>query len=316
MIFIVKVSDSERLSDFHKIFMVIKIFDSMKRISIIVSVLAVLVSCQKAAPVVDDNTIIFEMSIPETKVAGGSFENGDKVSVWAVECKGEDAPELQIGGNFLNNEQLTYSGRKWVASRPVYWSENPCDFYAVYPYIKPTSVESFLYDIATDQNSEGDATTLGGFEASDLMIAKAERVSRGAGKVVLKFEHMMSKCIVNIIKGESFEGELPNDISVHIYNTVTTADVNIANCSVEKYALGSRKTITMKKVANTTFEAIVIPQNIERKTPLIEVSMGGIAYLLEYSLSFRPGYQHTINLTVNTSPDQEKFEIGFDISAQ
>ena len=40
--------------------------------------------------------------------------------------------------------------------------------------------------------------------------------------------------------------------------------------------------------------------------------MGGIAYLLEYSLSFRPGYHHTIDLTLNTSPDQEKIEIGID----
>ena len=120
---------------------------------------------------------------------------------------------------------------------------------------------------------------------------------------------------VNVLKGEKFEGELPDDIDVHIYNTATTADLNLANGSVEKYALGDRKTITMKKLSNEQFKAIVIPQNIERRTPLIEISMGGIAYLLEYSLSFRPGYQHTINLIVNTSPDQEKFEIAIDASS-
>ena len=79
--------------------------------------------------------------------------------------------------------------------------------------------------------------------------------------------------------------------------------------------MGNRKTITMKKLSNDKFEAIVIPQNIERRTPLIEITMGGIAYLLEYSLSFKPGYIHEINLTVNTSPDQEKFEIAIDASA-
>ena len=71
-------------------------------------------------------------------------------------------------------------------------------------------------------------------------------------------------------------------------------------------------TLRIHKLSNEQFKAIVIPQNIERRTPLIEISMGGIAYLLEYSLSFRPGYQHTINLIVNTSPDQEKFEIAID----
>ena len=35
MIFIVRVSDSERLSDFHKIFIIIKVFDSMKTFAIV-----------------------------------------------------------------------------------------------------------------------------------------------------------------------------------------------------------------------------------------------------------------------------------------
>ena len=40
--------------------------------------------------------------------------------------------------------------------------------------------------------------------------------------------------------------------------------------------------------------------------------MEGVAYLLNYSMSFRPGYQHTITITLNTSPDQEKIEISLD----
>ena len=272
-------------------------------------------SCQKEAPAnfQDDGQIRFEFGLPSTKATAEKFEAGDNVSVWAVEYTSEEAPELQIGGNFLNNEMLTYDGSKW-AGRTMYWSEKPCDFYAVYPHIRPTSVESFTFEIAADQNSPRTADALGGYEASDLLFAKAENVTRTDGKVSLKFRHMMSKCVVNVIKGEKFEGELPEDIAVHIYNTVTTADLNLANGSIEKYSLGNRNTITMKKVAADKFEAVVIPQNIERRTPLIEISMGGIAYLLEYSLSFKPGYQHTINLTVNTSPDQEKIEISIDAS--
>jgi hypothetical protein len=59
-------------------------------------------------------------------------------------------------------------------------------------------------------------------------------------------------------------------------------------------------------------DAIIVPQYIERRTPMIEITMGGIAYLLEYSISFRPGYQHTITVTLNTSPDQEKIDIAVD----
>lgn len=289
----------------------------MKKLSIIIASLAALVACQKEAPVTlqDDGQIRFEFGLPSTKATAENFEAGDQVSVWAVEYASEEAPELQIGGNFLNNEMLTYDGSAWNSSRNVYWSEKPCDFYAVYPYIRPNSVESYIFEIQADQNSPRTADALGGYEASDLLFAKAENVSRADGKVSLKFKHMMSKCIVNVVKGEKFEGELPEDIAVHIYNTVTTADLNLANGSIEKYALGNRNTITMKKLASDKFEAVVIPQNIERRTPLIEISMGGIAYLMEYSLSFKPGYQHTINLTVNTSPDQEKFEIAIDAGA-
>lgn len=266
-------------------------------------------SCQKEAPHQDNGQICFEMKLPAaTKVAGEAFEAGDMVSVWAVEYLTEEAPELQIGGNFLNNEKLTYSGSAWASSRKLYWSESACDFYALYPSFELASVDSHIFEIAADQNAEG------GYEASDLLVAKAEAVTKDAGKVSLQFKHVMSKCVVNVVKGEKFEGEFPDDIAVHIYNTATTADFNLANGSVEKYALSNRNTITMKKLSNKTFEAVVIPQNIERRTPLIEVSMGGIAYLLEYSLSFKPGYQHTINLTVNTSPDQEKFEIAIDAS--
>ena len=76
--------------------------------------------------------------------------------------------------------------------------------------------------------------------------------------------------------------------------------------------MGNRKTISMRQVDGDTFDAIVVPQFIERSTPLVEITMEGIAYLLNYSMSFRPGRQHTITVTLNTSPDQEKIEISID----
>ena len=98
----------------------------------------------------------------------------------------------------------------------------------------------------------------------------------------------------------------------HVYNTVTDCKVDWAKGSVEKDAFGAKNTLTMKKISNERFEAVLVPQNIEKRTPLIELTMGGIAYLLEYSLSFRPGYCHYVDLTLNTSPDQEQIEISID----
>ena len=141
----------------------------MKKIITILIAFAALIACQKETPSVtqDKDLIQFELGLPQTKATAESFEVGDKVSLWAVEYTNEEAPELQIGGNFLNNEQLTFNGSEWTG-RAMYWSEKPCDFYAVYPYIEPSSVDSYLFDIATDQNTERTDVALGGYEASEM----------------------------------------------------------------------------------------------------------------------------------------------------
>lgn len=274
-------------------------------------------ACQKEQiSSADGNEIRFEIGLLQTKATATEFEAGDKLSLWAVEYDGATQMPLQIGGNFINNESLSFGGTNWLAAHPLYWSEKPCDFYALYPYQNLSSVESQPFSISVDQNSEKSGDVLGGYEASDLMFAKASGVSRTDGPVQLRFYHMMARCKVCIIKGKNFEGDIPDDIVVHIYNTITEAKVNVAKGTLEKNPFGSKKTITMKKIDNQNFEAVLIPQNIENNTPLIEVTMGGIAYLLETSLSFKPAYTHTINLTLNTSPDQEQIEISIDPSIQ
>lgn len=251
----------------------------------------------------EDGEIRFNLGLPATRATATAFESGDKVSLFAVEYDGETVAPVQVGGNFINNEALTFDGTKWTAARKLYWSGNPCDFYALYPYQPDMkSVDDYPFEVATDQND-------GGYETSDLLFAKTEKVSRADGVVNLQFRHIFSKLIVKVEKGPKFEGEIPDDIVSHIYNTNVECSVSLNTGSVEKNAFGAKKTITMNKLSNELFEAVLVPQNIEKTTPLIELTMGGIAYLLDYSLSFRAGYAHTITVTLNTSPDQEKIEI-------
>lgn len=260
----------------------------------------------------NSDEIRVEASVKQTRASGTSFEIGDNMGLYAVEYSGDEVAELQVAGNFINNEPLTYNGSAWAGGRTLYWSENPCDFYGIYPYQEPTTVSEYLFDLPTDQNSPETEDALSGYEAADLLWAKATKVSREDGAVQLQFKHMMSRVVVKIERGEKYEGELPEDITVHLYNTVTTAEVDLTRGSLQRYAHGEKNTITMKQLSGDTFAAIVVPQNIERRTPLVEVTMEGIAYLLSYSTSFRPGYQHTITVTLNTSPEQEKIEINID----
>ena len=283
----------------------------MKKYITIAALLLLAVGCEKGegTSVVNPDEIRFETSIA-TRVAGTAFEEGDTFGLYAVEYDGDVVADLQVGGNYLNNEAVTLTSGIWKPARTLYWSANPCDFYAVYPYQPDVkSIDTYIFDIATDQSAPESEGALSGYEAADLLWAKAKKHSREDGAVNLQFKHMMSKVVVKLVKGEKYEGELPEDIVTHIYNTVTTAKADFTQGSLERYEFGEKRTITMRQTAPDTFEAIVVPQHIERRTPLVEITMEGIAYLLNYSVSFRPGYQHTITVTLNTSPDQEKIEI-------
>jgi hypothetical protein len=278
----------------------------MKKYILVLGTACLLFACGKETSDSSPAEIRFNLSYPVTRATATAFEANDAVSLYAVQWEGETQYPLQIGGNYLNNEKLTFNGTTWTPERTLYWSDQPCDFYALYPYQTPVeSVEQYPFSLALDQND-------GGYEVSDLLFAKAEQVSRSNGPVNLQFKHMMSKMVVNLVKGDQFEGEIPDDVVAHIYNTTTSCTVNWQTGSVEKDVFGAKQTLTMKKFSNEHFEAVVVPQNLEKRTPLIELTMGGIAYLLETSLSFRPGYVHTITVTLNTSPDQEQIEISID----
>ena len=290
----------------------------MKKIFSIIAVATLLaMGCDKNIDVesgekYNPNEIRIEASLGGTRATLTNFEAGDQMSLYAVEYSGDEVAKLQVSGNYINNELMTYDGTSWIGNRPLYWSENHCDFYAVYPYQQPETVTNYLFDLPLDQNSPETEDDLSGYEAADLMWAKATKVSQSDNAVQLQFKHMMSRVVVKLERGENYEGELPEDIIVHIYNTVTTAEVDLTKGSLQRYGYGEKNTITMKQLSGDTFAAIVVPQNIERRTPLVEVTMDGIAYLLSYSMSFRPGYQYTITVTLNTSPDQEKIEINID----
>ncbi len=271
--------------------------------------------CQKnqqpVMPENDDNTISFNCVHPSqsTRVAGDNFEENDQVGLYCVEYVDTEPQTLQIGGNFINNELLSYNGTAWSSSRTLYWSDVAADFYAYYPYAELESVNSHIFAIATDQRTESGK----GYELSDFLHAKSSNVSHTAdGDVDLQFRHILTKLNVEIVKGDTFEGELPEEIEVNIYNTVTTAKVDLTVGSATKYAYGQHEIINMKQVDGDTFTAIVVPQFIAQLTPLIEINMEGISYLLNYSISLRPSCEHTITVIVNTSPDQEKIEISID----
>lgn len=267
---------------------------------------------------VHDNVMRFNLVGPDvqTKVSAGAFEAADQIGLYVTDYVNENTPmPLQISGNRANNMIVTYDGAAWTPEQTIYWGEGKSDVYAYYPYISDIQdVESQYFEVAADQTGEG-------YEASDLLWAKAEGVRKSDGAVNLQMQHLMSKLTVKIVAGEDYIGSLPEDASVLLHSTVTGARVDLSKGSVSKDPYCGAKSIKMKNLGVRTFdgekavvyEAIVVPQMLENSVPLLEINSKSVSYLLEDPFNFRPGVAYTYTVTLNTSTTAIKVEIGCEL---
>lgn len=238
------------------------------------------------------------------------FEVNDKIGLYVAKT---DAP-LEIGGNLVNNEPLTYDGTKWNATRTLYWDEGTYNAYAYYPYInKVSSIEDQPFCISTDQSTSKTETSLGGYEASDLLFATNKNLTALTSPVALNFKHIMSKLLIRLVQGEDFEGEMPTSATVYVHNTVPEATIDLQAGVATRYVKGTKQTIVAHQDDDYIYSAIIVPQRIENRMPLIEVIMNGVSYLFESKFQFKPGTEHLVNLIISDNPDQVKIDIGGEI---
>lgn len=253
----------------------------------------------------------FEVTHPsQTRATATNFEGGDRIGLYVAQA---DAP-LEIGGNLVNNEALTYNGSSWTAAHTLYWDEGTYNAYAYYPYIQGvSSIDDQPFSVATDQSTAKTATALGGYEASDLLFATSKGIKASASPINLTFKHIMSKLKIRLVKGEDFEGEMPTTAQVYIHNTVPTATIDLQVGMATRYVKGSQQTITAHQDDDYVYSAILVPQRVENRQPLVEVVMKGVSYMYESKFVFKPGVEHLVNLIITNNPDNVKIEIGGEV---
>lgn len=289
----------------------------MKRILYILTTASLLiVGCENGddIPVVDDGAMRIEVLHPSaTRATETSFEDGDVIGLFVTEYIGETASPLQISGNWANNVATTFEDALWTPAKKVYWSENKMDVYGYYPYMKPTSIDEQLWSVQLDQSTPETTDALSGYEASDFLWAKAEGVSQEDGEVQLQFKHICSKLVVKLVRGETFEGDFPDNTVVYLHSTVPTATMDFEKGIVSKDIYGEVTPIKAKRLSSDTFEVILIPQSIQSRLPFVEIEMNGIAYMTYDLFSYLPGVQYSVSITLNSSPEQIEVEIGGNI---
>lgn len=243
----------------------------------------------------------FDCVIGDTRATDTAFESGDIIGVFVVKA-GE---LIQPTGNEVNNESFTFNGSAWSSSKKVYWNDGTFDVYAYYPYTGTIAdTEEMLFNVGADQSTHA------GYTASDFVWASKEGVTGSSTPVSLSFTHSLSKAVVVLEKGDGFTGNIPSDCEVYLHSTALEAAIDLESGNAEASAYSPTGTIKAYKKNNTTFEAIVVPQNITSRRPLVEVVTEGVSYLMEGKISFRPGYSHNIIITLTKNPEETKIEIG------
>ena len=255
----------------------------------------------------EQDEIVLDMIHPHgaaTRATETAFENSDKVGVYVTAA---DAA-LQLGGNEVNNALFTYNGSSWTASRKVYWNNGKHNVFAYYPYSETVNdVEDYSFSVQEDQS------TAKNYTLSDFLWASATNVSASASPVKMQFAHKLSCVVVKLKKGDNFEGNIPNDAEVYIYSTVAKATVNLSTGDVAKDNYAGTSSIRCLKKSRTEYIACVVPQNITSRRPLVEVIVNGVSYLMEGKISLKPGYRHTLTVTLDKNPEKVKIDIGGEI---
>lgn len=288
----------------------------MKRYIGLAALALLVMGCEKEDSYqVEEGAMRIEVLHPSaTRATETAFESGDVIGLYATEYAGEVAAPLQISGNWANNMATTYNGSAWTPAKKIFWSENKMDVYGYYPYMVPTSIDEHLWSVQLDQSTPETTDALSGYEASDFLWAKATGVAQADGDVQLQFKHRCSKLVIKLVKGPDYSGVLPTESELYIHSTIPTATLDFVNGAVTKYIYGDMATIKARRVDDATFEAIIVPQRMETRRPFLEYIANGVSYLYESTFIFKAGKLHTLELTINSNPDQIEIEVGGEVT--
>ena len=287
----------------------------MKSIKYFISIFALpalvlcMVGCQsdeEEKPSQTEDVMTFDISFPgaATRATDTNFEANDRVGVYVTGNK----QAVESAGNYVSNVAVDFNGTTWTPATPIYWNNGTYDVFGYFPYSPSIqSVTDYPVSVATEQNSGT------GYADSDFLWVKKANVSATGNPVNLQFTHRMSRIVIQLTKGDGYEGELPEDAEVYIHNLVTegTVDLNAGVVTRGKYA--TAQTIHARSLGNHCYTAIVLPQRLDNRVPLVEVISYGVSYLYESKFIFKQGVQHNVQLALSQNPDEIKIKVGGEL---
>ena len=230
--------------------------------------------------------------VPTTRVNDEGFCDGDAVGLYVVNYSGDVPGTLQVEGNQADNVKYTYTeeGMKWTPEYDVYYQDKvtPVDIIGYYPYSSPESVDAYSFEVARDQSTDAANGQLGGYEASDFLWGKTEKIKPTSTVVNISFHHRMAGVLVELTEGTGFADGEWNSIEKDVLVTNTKRNATINLSTGEVVATGDIPTTgTVPHKSEGSFRAVIVPQSVASSASLFNITVDGTSYI------FRKGEEFT-----------------------
>lgn len=251
----------------------------------------------------------------QTRVTEAGFVGGDAIGVYVVDYENDVPGILQAEGNNANNIRFALDEEiwKWTSATNLYFKDDqtPIDVYAYYPFTeKVETVNAFPFVVQTDQNRIAQNGIMAGYEASDLLWAKAAKIMPTTETIFLSFSHLMAGLQITLVEGEGFaEGEwnqLAKDVWIPGIRRNAIVDFALGKVTVQ----GEVSEDPIRPyISGTDYRAIVVPQAIEAGEVLVGLTVGGSNYELvkQKAVVYESGKKHHFTIQVDKKVNTGKY---------
>lgn len=242
-----------------------------------------------------------------------TFVNGNQIKVYFKETT------LPVTGTIYSNPYSYTVGaiahdsngtayQPLTTTTKVEYPDNnvPVDVYALHPCVDGLTNDATSFTIQSDQ-SDAD-----GYRKSDLMYAYAKSCTKTANNdpINLKFNHVLSKVIVELVDAKGIDPSKRDGAKIKLYNVKPTIgikqDSGYGEMSLTT-AQGTATTVDMGTYnSSSTLSAVIVPQDITGDTTtgtkFIEITIDGANFVYYIpkaeTRSFKSGKKYTYKLTL------------------
>lgn len=250
-----------------------------------------------------------------TRASDDGFEEGDRMGVYVMDYLDDTRQGIDDADVHASNVRYDFNGaeNRWSANIPIYWTSKhtPADIIGYYPYAEDVDVpKAHVFSVVRRQDEAGSEDQPGGYEASDFLWAKADKVMPTASIVNLTFRHVMAGVRVTLKEGTGFApGEWAAlEKTVLIPNIHPSTTINLEDGTPGE-AFGEEISVCPYKYGED-WRAIVSPQRIDAGMNIVDISVDGIGYHLKKDTptGYEAGKLNTFTLEVNKRADTGDFD--------